>query len=553
MDIDEVREHHSEAVADADLVVRSRSGDVNAFGELWRRHYRAGVTVARNMTSSLDPDDLVQEAYARIYRSIVAGGGPTGSFRAYLFTSIRNIAALWGRARRETAYDELDDVVDPATDEHEREVALDRRLTTQAFRSLPTRWQEVLWYSEIEGMKPAEIGPLLGMKATAVAQLTFRAREGLREAWIQAHLRAVVDGSLCQWTIEHLGAYARHNLGRRDLAKLERHLSNCVHCSLVASEAREVSSRLAVALLPLALGAVGGAGSRAAGPGGAGAATLPGWGGARAGARAPGGAGAAPAGATATSAGVAGAAGSAVTGIGAMSGLAAAGLAVVTVVTASAVFPSDVAAPSNVPVSAHAPASAPPLLDDLLADASLPNGPDPADIPALPDAGGERTEPSLDTGATSRTAVDPPAAAAAPGDTTQPAAGSTAPGTTDGQGGGIPTPTLHEAPTDPGVPPAEGEDPPATEPSPGNSDNGHGVGNNGNQVANGNSANPNAGPKGDKPHPAVAQNPSSAPGRGPGTGPASTPLGAAADSVAGAVAAPAAGILADAADGPAAP
>ncbi|HEY9308590.1 MAG TPA: sigma-70 family RNA polymerase sigma factor, partial [Microbacterium sp.] len=257
MDHDEVREHDPDVVADTDLVVRTRSGDTSAFAELWRRHYRAGVTVARNMTSSLDADDLVQEAYTRIYHSIVNGGGPTGSFRAYLFTSIRNTAAAWGRARRETPYEELDGIEDPSAAEHESEAALDRSLTHQAFRSLPTRWQEVLWYSEIERMKPAEIAPLLGMKATAVAQLTFRAREGLREAWIQAHLRSVADGSDCQWNIERLGAYARRNLGRRDHMKVERHLAGCVRCSIVASEAKEVSSRLALVLLPLALGAVG--------------------------------------------------------------------------------------------------------------------------------------------------------------------------------------------------------------------------------------------------------------------------------------------------------
>jgi len=147
MDHEEVQEHETEVVADADadLVLRTRSGDTDAFAELWRRHYRAGVTVARNMTSSLDADDLVQEAYTRIYHSIVQGGGPTGSFRAYLFTSIRNTAAAWGRARRETAYEELDGVEDPSGAEHESEAALDRGLTHRAFRSLPTRWQEVLW------------------------------------------------------------------------------------------------------------------------------------------------------------------------------------------------------------------------------------------------------------------------------------------------------------------------------------------------------------------------------------------------------------------------
>ena len=84
-------------LGDADLVLRARSGDTRAFGELWRRHYRSGIVVARNVSPGTDADDLVQEAYTRIYQSIQRGGGPTGSFRAYLFTSIRNTAAGWGR------------------------------------------------------------------------------------------------------------------------------------------------------------------------------------------------------------------------------------------------------------------------------------------------------------------------------------------------------------------------------------------------------------------------------------------------------------------------
>lgn len=246
-------------IGDADLVLRTRSGDRTAFGELWRRHYRSGITVARAISSSLDADDLVQEAYTKIYQSIQRGRGPTGSFRAYLFTTIRHTAAGWGRDRKETAMDVLDTVEDPSTSEEATDEALDRSLTHQAFRSLPTRWQEVLWYSEIEGMKPAEIAPLLGMKATAVAQLAFRAREGLREAWIQAHLRSVADGSDCQWTIERLGAYARNNLGRRDLAKVSDHLEECTRCAIVASEATEVGSRLALILLPLTIGTAGSA------------------------------------------------------------------------------------------------------------------------------------------------------------------------------------------------------------------------------------------------------------------------------------------------------
>ncbi|MEZ5188806.1 MAG: sigma-70 family RNA polymerase sigma factor [Microbacterium sp.] len=257
LDADDTGAAETAGLADADLVLRTRSGDRAAFGELWRRHYRSGIVVANSITTQFDADDLVQEAYARIFQAIARGGGPTGSFRAYLFTSIRHTAAGWGRRQRETPIDEVDTLADPDAEAHATDDALDRSLTAQAYRALPTRWQEVLWYTEIEQMKPAEVAPLLGMKAAAVAQLAFRAREGLREAWIQAHLRSAPEGSECRFTIERLGAYARGNLGRRDTGKVDTHLAECARCAIVAAEAKEVSHRLALVLLPLTIGAGG--------------------------------------------------------------------------------------------------------------------------------------------------------------------------------------------------------------------------------------------------------------------------------------------------------
>ena len=95
------------------------------------------------------------------------------------------------------------------------------------------RGQEVLWYTEVEQMKPAEVAPLLGMKASAVSQLAFRAREGLRVAWIQAHIAAVGEGTECSWTIERLGAHERGNLGARDQGRLDRHVADCARCAVV--------------------------------------------------------------------------------------------------------------------------------------------------------------------------------------------------------------------------------------------------------------------------------------------------------------------------------
>jgi len=243
-------------VSDLDLVEQTRQGDSAAYAELWQRHAASARTVARSY-SSLDPDDLVSESFTKIYDAILAGGGPRGAFRPYLFTTIRNTAAGWGRARQETNLETLESFEDPQSNEQSTLDALDRSTTAQAFRSLPTRWQEVLWYSEVEQMTPAQIAPLVGMSANSTAALAYRAREGLRQAWIRAHLKSASEPE-CRWTIDHLGGYARGKLGKRDTSRLERHLDGCAKCTIVAAEAKEVGSRLALVLLPLAAG-IGGA------------------------------------------------------------------------------------------------------------------------------------------------------------------------------------------------------------------------------------------------------------------------------------------------------
>jgi RNA polymerase sigma factor (sigma-70 family) len=241
------------------LLERAQSGDSHAFAELWRRHHRSAGLVARQYTSSIDADDLVSEAYARIYQRVLAGGGPTGAFRPYLYTTIRNLASRWGGAQREVAVDELGDLVDVRTFEDATDRALDRALTARAFRTLPERWQSVLWYTEIEGMDPHEVAPLLGLTANGVAALAYRAREGLRVAWLQAHVSDVVPGGDCEWALARLGGHARRGLPRREEARLAAHLNGCARCSIVSEEVDAVGSRLAFVMLPLILGAgVGG-------------------------------------------------------------------------------------------------------------------------------------------------------------------------------------------------------------------------------------------------------------------------------------------------------
>src|SRR6187402_1912410 len=197
-------------VADEELARRVRSGDDRAFGVLWERHARAGLAAAGSFRSIAEPEDIVAEAYLRILRSMQGGGGPHEAFRPYLYRTIRNVALGW---KPDSASLGLDDVAETADDRPgPEETAADNTITLRAFRTLPERWRTVLWYTEVEGMEPADAAPLLGLTANATAALAYRARDGLKKSWLQAHVSEQRVPPECRWTTQRMGEYARGGL-----------------------------------------------------------------------------------------------------------------------------------------------------------------------------------------------------------------------------------------------------------------------------------------------------------------------------------------------------
>lgn len=240
------------APSDEDLAARVRAGDAAAYRELWERHARAGLTVARSLGGRVDPDDLVSEAYTLILGALQRGYGPTGAFRPYLFTTIRNLAARWGKSNREH---NVDDDIFANLEATEPELGFaDKTITVQAFRSLPERWKTVLWYTEVEGLQPREAGLMMGLAANAVAALAYRAREGLRQAWLQAHINSASTPEECRWSSEHMGEHARGTLSRRDAKRFDEHVAGCTRCSILIEELDHVAGRLAIMILPLLIG-----------------------------------------------------------------------------------------------------------------------------------------------------------------------------------------------------------------------------------------------------------------------------------------------------------
>ncbi len=246
-----------EGPGDAELIAAVRGGDNEAYGLLFERHVDAARRLARQLVPGSDADDLVSEAFAKVLTVLQRGEGPDLAFRAYLLTAVRrlHIDKVRGAARLHTT-DDLSPF-DPGVPFHDTVIeGFENAAAARAFASLPERWQMVLWHTSVEGQKPADVAPLLGMSANSVAALAYRAREGLRQAFLTMHVETL-DDDTCEWVRQNIGAYLRGGTSRRDAAKVEAHLDECRPCMAIYLELTEVNSNLAAWLAPILLGAAG--------------------------------------------------------------------------------------------------------------------------------------------------------------------------------------------------------------------------------------------------------------------------------------------------------
>ncbi|QAY63942.1 sigma-70 family RNA polymerase sigma factor [Xylanimonas allomyrinae] len=246
-------------LSDAELIAAVRRGDPDgeAFRTLFDRHWRVVRAVARLYGAGSDCDDAAQEAMLRVFEAIELGGGPDVAFRAYALTTVRNVAVSWSRRARAAPAGDATDVESVALERRfERGVddaVADRSLLADAFSTVPARYQEVLWYTVVEGRTPQELAAHYGLAPNGVAVLAARARESLRRAWLTVHLGApdVPDG--CRAV---MGVMVRRQRGDSLTpgvrARLERHLESCQRCREAALAVQHLARRLPAAVGPLA-------------------------------------------------------------------------------------------------------------------------------------------------------------------------------------------------------------------------------------------------------------------------------------------------------------
>jgi DNA-directed RNA polymerase specialized sigma24 family protein len=216
-----------------------------------------------------EAEDITAETFFRVLQALRRGAGPRDYVRAYLLTVARRVSWEWHGARRDVPVsdDELTFRAGAGADSHAR--SAEHSLITTAFTSLPERWRSVLWQTEVEGEQPAMVAPHFGLSANATAALARRARQGLRAAYLQAHLSVNRGPDSCRAVVEKLGGFTAGSVTGAEARRIQAHLIGCQSCRATQDELRDVCSSLRAHAGVVALLVPGAAGLYASGSSGA--------------------------------------------------------------------------------------------------------------------------------------------------------------------------------------------------------------------------------------------------------------------------------------------
>lgn len=238
--------------SDEALLAEFRAGHDRAFAELYVRHYRTAVGVARHVIGrGTAVDDVVAEAFTSLLTAVRRGGGPSSNVRSYLLTTVRNTAIGFLRAQQKAVPAEAEVIDRPHHDGDGLVQADDDHRVRRAFAELPARWRRVLWYVDVHDLPPAQVGPLLGVSPNAVSSLARRARERLRREYLQAHQDRVAPG--CEDYAPHLARYVDGTLAVPVHHRIDTHVLACVYCATAVEQMRDLKRRMRALLLPLGL------------------------------------------------------------------------------------------------------------------------------------------------------------------------------------------------------------------------------------------------------------------------------------------------------------
>ena len=168
------------------LMLRAKSGDREAFGQLYAQFY---VSVFRyiylRVSDKKEAEDLAQEVFLKTYRSIDRYKETASDPLAYFFTVARNSVIDFYRKKKEISLEGNEEILqvhdfknDPEEEFNKNEA---KEKMMRAINNLSEEQKEVVILKFINDMSNQEIARLLGKNEPAVRQIQHRALENLQK------------------------------------------------------------------------------------------------------------------------------------------------------------------------------------------------------------------------------------------------------------------------------------------------------------------------------------------------------------------------------------
>jgi RNA polymerase sigma-70 factor (ECF subfamily) len=175
------------------LLSQVRDGNENAFRVLVERHMRHAYNIAYGFVQDHDDaDDIAQEAFVKVHRSIASFRGDS-SFATWLHRIVANLSLTRVKQRkkeqsRRADVEEADTMTEPArTSEQNSE---HRTHIERALHELPTLQRAVVLLRHFEGLSTAQVSKVLSCSEPAVKTHLFRGLKKMKErlSYLEAEL-----------------------------------------------------------------------------------------------------------------------------------------------------------------------------------------------------------------------------------------------------------------------------------------------------------------------------------------------------------------------------
>lgn len=172
------------AVQDKILVIKTKSGDEKAYGELFSRYFKDIFAFLYLKVSSTEiAEDLASEAFLKVWQYIKIGK-PVDNIRALLYRTARNLIIDHHRKKKNVSLSFADASLIPDA----RANIIERierneqgRALQDALGKLKEEYRDALILRYTQELSYKEIGKILGKRSGAARVIVYRAQKELKK------------------------------------------------------------------------------------------------------------------------------------------------------------------------------------------------------------------------------------------------------------------------------------------------------------------------------------------------------------------------------------